>query len=133
MRSKVRRVTLDEFLTWPLHKRIEWLRKKAGSHDKLAVKLGTTRQTVIGWEKGKQPNASYRKKLAVLSKFPADSFLRSGVEREVWALTENRLLELEALVARLYVEAARGFEALGYPQHGLGDPGAKQSPGGVQR
>lgn len=123
-------MTLDDLLTLPLHKRIEWLRKKTGSHDKLAALLGTTRQTVIGWEKGAQPGARYRAKLATVSGFPAETFQRSAAEREVWALTESRLQALEARVDRLYVETARGFEALGHQQHGLGAREEDQEPGG---
>lgn len=122
-------MTLDELLTWPLHKRIEWLRKREGSHDKLAAKLGTTRQTVIGWEKGAQPNRDYRAKLAAVSGFPAETFQRSAAEREVWALTERRLLALEARLDVAIAATARGFELLGHPQHGLGGQEEDREPG----
>ena len=112
-------MTLEDLLTLPLHKRIEWLRKKTGSHDKLAARLGTTRQTVIGWEKGAQPNKHYRGKLAGVSGYPTEAFRRSAAEREVWALTETHLKALEARLDRLYAETARGFELLGHQQHGL--------------
>jgi transcriptional regulator with XRE-family HTH domain len=92
----LRSVTFHDLLTLPLHQRIEALRRHAGSHDKLADKLGTTRQTIIGWEQGAQPNPHYRQKVADYSSLTADDFKRSAVEREVWALTENRLAELEA-------------------------------------
>lgn len=121
-------MTLDDLLTLPLHKRIEWLRKLEGSHDKLALRLGTKRQTVIGWEKGRQPNTHYQAALAEVSGFPAYAFKRSAAEREVWALTESRLQALEARLDRVVEETARGFEALGHQQHGLGGQEEDQEP-----
>lgn len=59
--------------------RIKWLRKQAGSHDRLATKLGTTRQVVIRWEKGQRPSASSRARLAEVSGLPA-AFFTDGDE-----------------------------------------------------
>lgn len=57
--------------------RIKWLRKQAGSHDKLAAKVGTTRQVIIRWEKGQKPSAESRARLAEVSGLPA-AFFRDG-------------------------------------------------------
>lgn len=130
----------------PLHKRIEWLRKQAGSHDKLAARLGTKRQTVIGWEKGAQPNGRYRQLLAELSGFPADAFARTASEREVWALTEARLRaveeslaetrrDLEQKVEEVTRLATRAMELIRAIEQSLRDqpprPGGSLPPGGV--
>lgn len=40
----------------------------------------------------------------------------------------TRLRELEVMVAELYLETARGFEALGHRQHGLGGREEDQEP-----
>ena len=122
-------MTSHDLVTLPLFKRIEYLRRKAGSHDKFAVQLGTSRQTVIGWEHGAQPGKVYRERLAEISGLSAEKFLQHEAEREVWALTETRLKGLEARVERLTVETARGFEELGHPQHGLGGQEEGQEPG----
>jgi len=45
------------------------------SHDKLAARLGTTRQTVISWENGVEPKR-YADALAKFSGFPREAFLR---------------------------------------------------------
>lgn len=45
---------------------IKELRHRAGSHDKLAAELGTSRQRVIQWEKGAAPSARYRAKLEAM-------------------------------------------------------------------
>lgn len=50
------------------------LRVQAGSHDKLAKKLGTSRQRVIDWEKGATPSAAYAQKLSDLSGLPMERF-----------------------------------------------------------
>lgn len=99
-------MTLDELLTWPLHKRVEWLRRREGSHDKLAARLGTNRQTVIGWEKGSQPNRRYRSLLAEVSGFPEELWQRTPAEQEIWGLSENRLRALEAADAERQQEIA---------------------------
>lgn len=44
---------LDEATSLP--EAIKILRKQAGSHDKLAAELGTNRQAIIAWEKGRWP------------------------------------------------------------------------------
>jgi DNA-binding transcriptional regulator YiaG len=49
------------------------------SHDKFAALLGTTRQVVIGWEKGKHvPGARHRARLAQVSGQPVAAFTRDG-------------------------------------------------------
>ena len=67
-----------------LPERIRWLRLHgpAGrlSHDKFAELLGTSRQTVIGWERGQEPRL-YAEKLAAFSDgygFPAEAFTKEG-------------------------------------------------------
>lgn len=77
-------MTLDEFLTLTLPERIRWLHSEHGprgklSHDALAAVLGTTRQTVIGWEKGREPK-KYADALADFSGFPAWAFRRREAE-----------------------------------------------------
>lgn len=73
-----------------LAEEIERLRKAAGSHDKFAAQLGTSRQTVIGWEKGRWPR-DYVSKL-VAAGIPAELFeeeARRSVERRLDALEEQ--------------------------------------------
>ncbi len=82
-------MTLEDFLTLPLTGRIEALRRQAGSHDKLAAILNTSRQTVIGWEKGVQPNERHRESLAAFSGFPESAFLRSEESQELQTLVER--------------------------------------------
>lgn len=96
-------------MTLPLHERIIWLRKREGSHDKLAARLGTTRQTVIGWEKGTQPNRGYREKLAELSGFPAEAYRRTYEDETVVPRRELEDVhrELEEVHRRLEELAAR--------------------------
>lgn len=100
-------MTSHNLVTLPLFKRIEHLRRKAGSHDKLAAQLDTSRQTVIGWEHGAQPGKVYRERLAEISGLPAEKFLQHEAEREVWTLTETRLKALEAKVERLLSTSPR--------------------------
>ena len=90
-------MTLDELLSLPLPKRVEWLRKKIGSHDKMAAKLKTSRQTVIGWEHGAEPKR-YADKLAEISGFPREAWLRR--EGETLAV-ETSLGLLRSLRAQL--------------------------------
>lgn len=52
------------------------------SHDRFADQLGTSRQTVIEWEKGRRrPGPRYRAKLAELSGYPEEMFEGPQVER----------------------------------------------------
>lgn len=90
-------MTLDDFLTLPLTERIKALRLQAGSHDKFAAQLNTSRQVVIGWEKGAQPGERYRDKLAALSGYPADAFLRSAEAQEIQTIAD-RVRYLEGLL-----------------------------------
>lgn len=85
-------MTLQDLLTLSLPERIIWLHGDDGpkgkmSHDTLAAELGTTRQTVINWEKrgGIEPGPKYREKLAEFSGYPAGAFSR----REAEAMAEE--------------------------------------------
>lgn len=72
------------------------------SHDQLADKLGTSRQTVIGWEKhGRRPNQEYRELLAKLFDVPADTFMDGELDRRRLHGLADRLEELEAELERL--------------------------------
>lgn len=62
--------------------RIKWLRKQAGSHDKLAAKVGTSRQVIIRWEKGQKPSAESRRRLAEVSGLPSAAFSENGEEED---------------------------------------------------
>lgn len=111
-------MTLDDFLTLPLPKRILWLHSDSGprgaiSHDKLAAELGTTRQTVIGWEGGREPNRYYADRLAEFSGFPAWTFRRRESEEAVAEMFARRLGALEAEMPLLRGLVLEGFELLG--------------------
>lgn len=69
-------------------------REAAGSHDKLAAMLGTTRQTVINWEQGVFP-ARYQDKL-IAAGIPARFFVT--VDKTA---VEKRLRRVEAEVAAI--------------------------------
>lgn len=90
-------MTLDDFLTLTLPKRIRWLRSSDGpqgamSHDTLADILGTKRQVLIGWEKsGTEPNSASRSKLAQFSGFPPEAFSRRLAEPLVEEMLGRRL------------------------------------------
>lgn len=140
-------MTLQDFLTLTLPERIIWLHSTKGphgklSHDRFAERLGTTRQTVINWEKkaGIEPNSRYRKKLAEFSGFPEGTFSR----REAEVLTEETfghlLLRLrdEADRNRLIVESiVLGLQQADIaipdppapPQSAATEPPASQPPG----
>jgi hypothetical protein len=112
-------VTLDDFLTLPLPKRIVWLHGEQGpkgemSHDKLAVELDTSRQTIIGWESGREPNRFYAKKLGDFSGYPAWVFRRRESEEAAWEMFARRLGSLEAQVADLVTreDLHQGLETL---------------------
>lgn len=69
-------------------------REAAGSHDRLATLLGTSRQTVINWEKGTYPG-KYRDKLIAVG-IPAR--LLVTVDKTA---VEKRLRRVEAEVASI--------------------------------
>lgn len=99
-------MTLSDFLTMPLAKRIAWLHSEHGpegklSHDRFAERLGTSRQVVISWENGVEPSEQFRRNLAAFSGFPAEAFSRREAERLFEATIGSRLGELEELVANL--------------------------------
>jgi transcriptional regulator with XRE-family HTH domain len=80
--------------------RIKWLRKQAGSHDRLATRVGTTRQVIIRWEKGQNsPSATSRQRLANYSGLPSGLF-RDGDEEddEESELVNALLVALRAVV-----------------------------------
>ena len=73
---------------------IRILREAAGSHDRLAVELGTRRQRVILWEQGEYPSRYVEK----LKELGVPGRLFSRVSRDE---VEARLREIEAEVAAL--------------------------------
>lgn len=74
-------------------------RVAAGSHDRLAALLGTSRQTVIKWENGTSfPNGGYRGKLVAIG-IPARLLLT--VDKTA---VEKRLRRVEAEVAAIRKE-----------------------------
>lgn len=82
--------------------RIRWVRKQAGSHDKLAAKLGTSRSLVIRWEQGThKPSKASRARLAKVTGLPAGFFRESvngsDVDEED-ALVEALVGNIRALV-----------------------------------
>lgn len=101
-------LTLDDFLTLTLPDRIAWLHGPDGpqgklSHDRFAAILGTSRQTVIGWERagGPEPQAKYRMALAEVSGFPAEAFSRRLAEALVAETVGSRLRSLEDQAVRV--------------------------------
>lgn len=102
---------LDEFLTLPLAERVKWLRQQAGSHDKLARKLGTSRQQVINWEKGAEPK-TYAEKLGEISGFPAAAFTRRGSETLVSETTLDLLRSLRDRLEDYAEQTAQGLLAV---------------------
>lgn len=88
---------LDEM---PLRQRIRWLRENGShgklSHDRLAAALGTTRQTVINWEKGTRPTDRYAAALAEFFGVPVETFRAPAAEAVTLHRLADRLEELEA-------------------------------------
>jgi transcriptional regulator with XRE-family HTH domain len=78
--------------------RIRWLRKQAGSHDKLAAMVGTTRQVVIRWEHGQKPSAESRQRLARASGLPVSAFQEDEEEDEEDAELHAALVQLTRLI-----------------------------------
>lgn len=102
-------MTLDDFLTLTLPKRIAWLHSHDGpkgklSHDIFGQQLGTSRQQVINWENGAEPT-SFADALATWSGFPREAFLRREAEPLVEEMYRRRLQELEDQVAQLATRA----------------------------
>lgn len=113
------------------HIRGERARRKLTQAD-LAKKVGASARRVIDWElHGVVPDEPHRANLVRELGIPKELFTRKGATGPLpqkLAKIDARLQELEGRVARLYLETARGFEALGHPQHGLGDQGEDQKP-----
>jgi len=111
---------LDDLLTLPLPKRIEWLHSSEGprgklSHDRFAEAIqAPNRQTIIGWEKGREPNRFYSERLAEFSGFPAWAFRRRESEEAVAEMFARRLGALEERVAAMATreELHAGLETL---------------------
>ena len=105
MTFRLRAVNLDDLLLLPLPERIKWLHGPNGpkgelSHDKLAVELGVpNRQTIIGWENGREPSARYAQRLSEFSGFPDWVFRRREAEEAVGETIAHRLHELAGTVA----------------------------------
>lgn len=94
-------MTCEELLTFPLAERIRYLRVQAGSHDKLAAKLETSRQVIIGWEKGEnRPGPRFRQALADLAGCPPKTFEVQETDPEEWRTVQDRLRSLEAKAAQ---------------------------------
>lgn len=90
------------------------MRKQFGSHDRLATKLGTSRQTIIRWERGSFPRAYVEqlRELGVPEELltqpqPEDRF--EGLERRV-ELLEDLGRESAGSIRRLERLVRRGFE-----------------------
>lgn len=79
------------------------LRKEAGSHDKFAALLGTSRVTVIRWEQGAYPSARYRKLLAARGVSPA---LLATKPKPSAGLTAAEAADLRAAVVALLTVTA---------------------------
>jgi transcriptional regulator with XRE-family HTH domain len=70
-------------------------REAAGSHDKLAALLGTSRQRIFAWEKGEFPGRAYREKLLHIG-IPPRFFVTTDK-----TAVEKRLRRVEAEVASI--------------------------------
>ncbi len=125
-------MTLDDFLTLTLPQRIAWLHGAEGpqgkmSHDRFAEELGVpNRQTIIGWENGREPSKPYAAKLDEFSGFPAWAFRRRESEEAAFESFARRLRELEdqqgdlrdlvldafALIRKLETQAAEESHAV---------------------
>lgn len=113
-------MTLDDFLTLTLPKRIAWLHSEQGprgklSHDRFAEAMGVpNRQTVIGWENGREPNRYYSERLAEFSGFPAWVFRRREAEEAAWEMFGRRLGAVEDQLADRPTrkEVQEGLDAL---------------------
>lgn len=111
-------MTEDEFLTLTLPNRIRWLHSKDGpqgflSHDRFAKILGTSRQVVINWEKGKNfPNPKSRTRLAKFSGFSDQAFSVREAEAVVEDSIDRRLRRLEARATRAENSLRRILRAL---------------------
>ncbi len=77
---------------------VRQLRIRYGSHDKLADAVGTSRQTVIRWEKGLGPGADYAARLADLDgEHTAEEFMPAPTRTQLHTATlEARLGRIEA-------------------------------------
>lgn len=71
-------------------------RRQAGSHDRLARAVGTTRNTIIQWEKGVRPREQWWDALAAAG-VPYELLSEPAAEPSVL----DRLAELEAILARV--------------------------------
>lgn len=87
-----------------LPRAITLLRENAGSHDKLAAELGTSRQRVIAWEKGGYP----REYVDALKTMGVPERL---LDRDSRVSTDDRLGELEGEVADLTTALAAARQA----------------------
>lgn len=104
-------MTCEELLTLPLADRVKWLRQKAGSHDKLAKALGTSRQTIISWERGTEPKRLLDR-LAAFSGCPPETWQRHEGAETVAVSTDDRLRALADQVRDSGKETTRAIRAL---------------------
>lgn len=100
----------------PLTERVKWLRSPEGpqgklSLDRLAAALGTSRQTIIGWEGGVEPRR-YAEKLAEFSGFPREAWVRRGAEAASLASVDLRLRSIESSVVATAKETTKALRAL---------------------
>lgn len=90
---------------------IRALRQELGSHDTMAAELETSRQTIIRWEKGAEPSAPYRVKLADLSGRRPDEFRYGATERK--PATTEQLAAAIAEIAEQLASQTRLLRRLG--------------------
>lgn len=94
---------------------IKALRERTGSHDKLAAKLGTSRQRIIAWEAGGYPR-DFKDKLIALG-VPAELFItplpvrQGGLATQVAELRQGAAEQQAAMDALL--ERVEALETVG--------------------
>lgn len=126
-------MTCEELLTLSLRKRIEWLRSADGpfgkvvSHDTLAERLGTKRQTIINWERGAVPKL-YADKLAALTGCPRETWLPRQDEPLDRDSSAVLLRELLATVETQGKEMTRALRGLAKEVRALGHPRDDEAP-----
>lgn len=118
--------------------RAAWLRLDVpkDKRGELARLTGIPPTNLSGMNRGRLPMTP-ETALRIVQAVPGLTLEELGAPEEQPAIgvlpVGARLEALEALVARLYAETARGFEHLGHRQHGLGDQEESRNPGRGQR
>lgn len=117
--------------------RAAWLRLDVpkDKRGELARLTGIPPTNLSGMNKGRLPMTP-ESALRIMQAVPGLTLEELGAPEERQATDVLplgvRLEALEARLARLYAETARGFALLGHRQHGLGDPEEGQNPGSAQ-